>query len=121
MDDMDKQDSEEKTGSLVEEKTRLAKLQADKLTLELATLKGQLLLFEDVEREWSDIAHAFKVKMMAIPSKIAPTLANSSDVHEIQDILTREVREALDELSRFDADKFSRKQERALRKGAKSR
>lgn len=107
--------------SLSDEKKRLARLQADKLEIEIATLKGQLLLFSDVEREMSDVVISFRAKMLSIPSKLAPELAMESNPMIIEERLRSEIKEALSELSRVDAGRIAEKQVQTLRKGATTR
>jgi hypothetical protein len=112
---------EDETLDLKKEKTRLTNLQANKIELELATLKGSLLLYEDVEKELSDIVLSFRAKMLNIPTKIAPTLALETQPQAIEEILRQAIKEALDELSRIDARGIEQKQKKTLRPGASSR
>lgn len=107
--------------NLMQEKTRLTNLQANKIELELATLRGDLLLYDDVEKELADIVLSFRAKMLNIPTKIAPTLALESEASVIEGILRQTIKEALDELSRLDARGLAQKQRKALRKGASAR
>ena len=87
------------TPDLVAEKTRLAKEQGDKLALENAIKRGQLIYAEDATEIWSDhISHA-KSKILVIPSKLAPQLVNIDNANVIAGKLRDELDAALAELA----------------------
>ena len=74
---------------------------ARRAELEVAALERSLLPFDEVVQAWQQLVAAFRAKCLALPSKMAPRLA-MSETREIQAVLTAAVREALEELSRFD-------------------
>ena len=82
-----------------EEETRLAKLKADKLEIELAETAGALVKSEDVTTAWVDILSRVKAKLTRIPSALAPLVHGNDTVFEVQETLEDGVREALEELS----------------------
>lgn len=82
-----------------EEETRLAKLRADKLEIELAETAGSLVKSEDVATAWVDILSRVKAKLTRIPSALAPLVHGKDTVFEVQETLEDGVREALEELS----------------------
>lgn len=87
------------TPDLVAEKTRLAKEQGDKLALENAIKRGQLIYADDAAEIWSDhISHA-KSKILVIPSKLAPQLVNIDNANVIAGKLRDELDAALAELA----------------------
>lgn len=70
--------------------------------LKLRKLKGQLHEANDVERFLTDMLLAFRGKLIAIPSKIAPLIVGEDDITVITSLLEKEVYEALDQLSEYD-------------------
>lgn len=72
-------------------------------------MERQMHRSEDVERIWGDMAMAFKAKVLAMPSKLAPQLQYLDELGEIQTVIRREVETALTELSEYDPGKFSSK------------
>lgn len=87
------------TPDLVAEKTRLAKEQGDKIALENAIKRGQLIYADDAAEIWSDhISHA-KSKILVIPSKLAPQLVNIDNANVIAGKLRDELDAALAELA----------------------
>lgn len=107
-----------KDDTLTQEKTRLAKLQANMLELELAEKQEKLILFDDMVAALSDVALAFRAKLLNIPSKLATRLAMEQDPIVVEEILRKEHNEALNELSRIDVNGFSGKQTKSHRAGA---
>jgi phage terminase Nu1 subunit (DNA packaging protein) len=74
--------------------------------LDLALMRGEMHKSEDVELVLNDMIAAFRSKMLALPSKIAPQLVGRTEIPVILDMLTREVTEALSELSEYDPQTF---------------
>lgn len=73
--------------------------------LKLQVMRGDLHKAEDVERVMSDMLASFKVRLMNIPSKVAPSLENRSTAH-IKERLTKEVLEVLNELKDYNPKDF---------------
>jgi len=84
------------------ERSRLTRAQAERAELEVAALHRSLLPFDEVVAAWEQLVAAFRARCLALPSKLAPRLTVIHDRRKIQDALTAEIREALQELSRFD-------------------
>lgn len=90
------------TPDLVAEKTRLAKEQGDKIALENAIKRGQLVYADEVERVWADHISSAKSKILVIPSKLGPQLVNIDNANVIAGKLRDELDEALAELAASD-------------------
>ncbi|MFH0351042.1 MAG: hypothetical protein ACHBMF_03785 [Chromatiales bacterium] len=84
------------------ERTRLLKAQADKTELEIDERMGALLPAERIIAVWEQLVAAFRAKCLALPSKLAPLLRGKDAVQDIKEIIAAGVREALEELSRFE-------------------
>lgn len=89
-------------GSNYEEaRTRKVAAEAQIAELELERIKGTLCLAEDVVKAWETVLYACKAKFLAMPTKVAPLLANEIDVSKIQLILEEQIKEALSELANY--------------------
>jgi hypothetical protein len=91
-------------------RTRLLTVQAEHKELEVAALHRSLLPFDEVVAAWEQLVAAFPARCLALPSKLAPRLAVIHERRKVQEALTAQIREALQELSQFDlADSPRRK------------
>lgn len=79
--------------------TRLKRLQADKVQLELDVASKKLIPAEDVETGWTSLLTRVRAKMLRIPVAVTPLIVGKSDPHDIQEKLSDAVREALEEMS----------------------
>ncbi|GEA17753.1 hypothetical protein [Moorella sp. E306M] len=91
---------------LKKEKTLLTRANRQKVELELQIMRGELHRSEDVRRVMNDMLGAFRARCLAIPTKAAPRLQGQTDLAVIQDIIKKEVYEALMELSDYDPEVF---------------
>ncbi|MEC7274111.1 MAG: hypothetical protein VXU48_02590 [Verrucomicrobiota bacterium] len=92
-----------KLGSSYDEaRTRKVNAEAEIAELELAKIKGVLVVAEDVVKAWEDVLGAFKGKLLSIPSKAAPILAAELEAGMCQKVLEDLVTEVLMELSNYD-------------------
>jgi phage terminase Nu1 subunit (DNA packaging protein) len=81
------------------ERARLYEMKADIAEVERARLTGDLVSAEEVEAVWTDMIAVAKVRMLAIPSKMAPRLALISSPTKIRELLDSELSAALGELA----------------------
>ena len=92
-----------KLGSSYDEaRTRKVNAEAEIAELELAKVRGQLVLAEDVVKAWMDVLGNLKSKLTNIPAKAAPIVASESEASMIQHILTDLINESLEELAAYD-------------------
>lgn len=82
-------------------RTRKMNADAEIAELELARIRQTLCKTDDVVKAWESVLHACRSKFLAVPSKMAPVLANLSDTAVIKDHLEGAVREALEELANY--------------------
>jgi phage terminase Nu1 subunit (DNA packaging protein) len=92
--------------NLTKEKTLLTRANRQKVELELQIMQGELHRSEDVRRVMNNMLGAFRARVLAIPSKAAPQLLAQTDLAVVQDIIKKEVYEALQELSEYDPHVF---------------
>lgn len=92
-----------KLGSSYDEaRTRKVNAEAEIAELELAKIKGVLVVAEDVTSAWEDVLGALKGKLLSIPSKAAPVVASEMEAGGCQKVLEDLINEALSELSNYD-------------------
>jgi len=85
-----------------EARARKVAAEAEITELELAKVRGELVVAEDVVSAWSDTLSSLKAKMISIPSKAAPIVAAEDEAGICQKVIEDLVREALEELSNYD-------------------
>lgn len=61
--------------------------------------QGKLLKAEDVAREAFEMARRVRDRLLGIPNRMAAVLASETDAKKIEQLLTKELRIALEELS----------------------
>ena len=81
------------------EKLRLTKAQADKATLEVNELEGELIPAQIVEDTWINYSMNVRAKLLALPTRIAHEIITIEDYQEALEILKKQINEALKELS----------------------
>lgn len=74
-----------------EQRTRLAREQADRVAMQNAVERSELLRVSTVAREWERMIMPHRSQLLAMPTKMAPTLARIRTAHEISEVLTAEV------------------------------
>jgi hypothetical protein len=85
-------------------RTSWMKQRALKAKKEREILEGEWLPLTGVHRAWATLVTTFKIRVLNIPSKTAPLLVGLKTPDEAGEILTREVREALEELKASTED-----------------
>ena len=85
-----------------EARARKVAAEAEITELELAKVRGELVVADDVITAWSDTLSSLKAKLVSIPSKAAPIVAAEDSASGCQQVLDELIREALEELSNYD-------------------
>jgi len=83
--------------TLAAEKERLARENADKVALQNAKARGELVATGEVEREWASVLRDVRAGMLAVPARIGATLPHLT-VHDVGEI-DREIRASLEGLA----------------------
>jgi len=81
------------------ERARLYEMKADIAEVERSRIVGDLVSAEEIELVWTDLITIAKIRMLAIPSKMAPRLALISSPTKIRELLDGELSAALGELA----------------------
>lgn len=92
------------TPDLIAEKTRLAREQGDKLEIDNAVKRGELVYASEVATAWSNHIADARVKLLGLPSKVAPQLINQDNANAIAARIRDEITAALTELAEGSED-----------------
>lgn len=79
--------------------TRLKRLQADKIQIDIERTAEKLIPVDEARQAWSTVATRVKTRLLGLPTKLAPLLAGITDQHEVQAVLSNGVHEALEALA----------------------
>jgi phage terminase Nu1 subunit (DNA packaging protein) len=85
------------TAGLSAERERKVREEADKLAMQNAAARREMVSVAAVADEWSDILRLVRSRMLAAPSRIQQQLGHLS-AHDL-DVIDRELRDALTDLS----------------------
>lgn len=80
--------------------TRLRSIQADKVEIEVATMRSELVPARQVEMAIAEMASIVKTRLLSIPTAVSPLVMVETDVRSVQRILEEAIEDALTELSR---------------------
>jgi phage terminase Nu1 subunit (DNA packaging protein) len=94
--------------SLIQERTRLVKVQADRKELELARARGELLNTAKAMELWGAVCQNIRSKILAIPVKTAPLLFALKSIPEIKERLEKACHEILAEISNPNLEETAR-------------
>jgi hypothetical protein len=82
--------------------------------LKLRRVRAEMQHGRDVEYLMTQQLTAFKSRLMALPSRLAPTIVNRSSVGEVAESIRLSIYEGLQELSEYDPGKFEAANEEYL-------
>lgn len=80
------------------------KLQMSEMQLKL--MKGKLHKSEDVERVMTAMLTSMRAKLLSLPSRVAPRVAQADDPEEVMAILQADMFDALHELTEYTPEMF---------------
>ena len=89
-------------GTITEHKTRLTSAQADKAEMEVQVLSSSLIKAEDVRTSWTEFVSNVRAKLLNLPAKMAHQVIGLDHYAEAEELLTNEIYEALNELSKSE-------------------
>ena len=84
---------------LTAERARKAKEEADKLEMQNALMRGELLARGDVDAAVVGAFARVRARMIGVPSKVAPLVVTMDTPAEVESVIRRSVYEALKELA----------------------
>ena len=86
---------------------RLTKNQADHKEIEVAVLSSKLVHSDDVIDTWQNLIANCRSKLLNIPAKVTHQVLGLKSYADVEDLITTEVHEALNELSNSGLPKNS--------------
>lgn len=89
-------------------KLKHEQIKSRKTELVVLQMEGKLHYEEDVKALWNSSVVAVKSRLTAIGVKIAPQLKGEVDVTVIQEMIDREIFDALKEISNYDASAYEK-------------
>ena len=89
------------------EKTRLTKAQANKTELEGKLLERELLRADNVKNVWVSQIIAFRSRVLAMPTKLAPDILQAPSLTEAKGIIADALEEALKEFKDVPLDAYA--------------
>ena len=84
---------------IYQQKLRLTKNQADHKEIEVAVLSSKLVHSDDVIDTWQNFIANCRSKLLNIPAKVTHQVLGLKSYAEVEDLITTEVHEALNELA----------------------
>lgn len=93
--------------SLDYEKYLHEKAKREKAEIELAHIKGKMHHASEVEKVMNKMLSDFRAKLLALPSKVAPSLIARDEIAMIEKMIQKDIYEVLQELSEYDASMFA--------------
>lgn len=84
------------------ERARLTKEQADKVAMDNAVKRGDLMSVTEVAKHWAGLVVNAKTRLLSIPTKAAPLVIGARSLPVAREIIERFVVEALNELVSAD-------------------
>jgi len=74
--------------------------------IKLASMKGEIHHSKDVKRVLTEMLSNFKTKICSIPTKIATQINKTMTIAEIENLLEKEINNALIELTEYNAEDY---------------
>ena len=91
--------SEEAGGDLNKVRAAHEELKMRMTELKVRQTEGELIRTTDVLRVWSDVAGAFKAKLLSLPTRMALRLTHQDDPEDVRAMLDGEIRNVIEELT----------------------
>ena len=89
-----------------QEHALLEKVKRETAEIELAELKGEIHRADDIKAVLAGMIITCRNKLLTMPASIAVRLVGQKNPNVVIDILTKEIKIALNELSEYDAKMF---------------
>lgn len=86
------------------EKDRLARLQGDKLEMELAQMRGTLIPADQIEPAWAAQVLACRQLLLALPARLVPLLVGMHEPDPLRELLAEQIEGALTKLAKYEPE-----------------
>lgn len=98
-------DSDSELG-LDAEKAKHEALKCRLTEIKLAHTENRMHAAEDIERVLTDMLVTFRMRILGVPAGVSPKLVNQQNAGVISNLLTKELKSALTELSEYNPEMF---------------
>lgn len=112
-----KTEIEKQVGDIKKSQARIAKLQADKLQIEVDLLEGGIIEVDEVRNSWLTLCHNFRARCLAIPYVIATQGVGLKNTADLEALATQKIKEVLSELADNEEASFTLKKDHRRGKG----
>jgi phage terminase Nu1 subunit (DNA packaging protein) len=102
----DKFEIESPSAELDREKVRHERAKREKTELQLAKMRNELFEASVVEHFLTNMVVTFRNRILGVPTKLAPIIIGQKNISIISNIIEKELRSTLAELSEYDASMF---------------
>ncbi len=92
----------------MKEHALLEKAKREKAEIELAKLQNRIHDADDIEEVLTGMLITFRTRILALPSKVAPLIIGQKNIGVITDVLRKELKTVLIELSEYDPEMFTK-------------
>lgn len=90
---------EGETLDLTQERAKLARLQSQKIEIELGLLRGEVVRMPIVEQHWQGMVAAMRARLLALPARAAAMVSAPEKLQQTTSTLQDLIHEALEEIS----------------------
>ena len=84
------------------ERARYIRARADLVEMEAAQRRGALITVEDIEAAWIKVLALLRTRVLALPDRLAPQVHIAASLAETRNLLSVNLREALEDLANSD-------------------
>ncbi len=102
-------DDDDSEVSYSEEKALLTKAQREKAEIELAELREEMYRSDYIIPIFQELLLGVRNRMLAIPQRCAPQVMAADELIDVQEIIKREIYDALTELAAWKPDNLHRR------------
>ena len=90
-----KDTAEEENEELSVVKAQHERVKKEKTEIEVARMKGEFVELAEVQRLWGNLATIVRTRFVNLARKVAPSLVMMDDPEKIEEVIDRDVRDAL--------------------------
>jgi len=86
------------------ERARYIRARADLVEMEASQRRGALIAADDIESAWIKVLALLRTRVLALPDRLAPEIHIAASLAETRDLLSVNLREALEDLANSDVE-----------------
>ena len=86
------------------ERARYIRARADLVEMEASQRRGALIAADDIETAWVKVLALLRTRVLALPDRLAPQVHIAASLAETRDLLSINLRDALEDLANSDVE-----------------